>query len=383
MQTATLSENAQLVLDTIAQKPTRGIPHKMLNIMEHAQIDRLAGAPPGSYARDPERIYLAMQKRTGACGTDQFIPRNPLSMGSHGYEPGTERKATTGLERIVRDGMEIDSPEAVAGHLERFVFPALERDAAACNPNDDAAVAALIAGERQVQDFVGPDILKIPYGRGFQFFPAFRYGSYGYVNYFMAYALYPELMERDFRLQADLAEKKSAIAARAYREGSLPPLLRLDHDMADARSTLVDIESLDRIWFPQFVRSIRPLLDAGVRLIWHCDGNLMQMVPRLLEAGLSGFQGFQYEHGMDYEKICAMKARDGRDLIIQAGVSVTKTLPHGSPEDVRRELAWLVEQGPRTGLFLGASSSVAPGAPARNLDALVAGLKHYRQHGRN
>ncbi|MDA0335862.1 MAG: hypothetical protein O2782_11905 [bacterium] len=47
------------------------------------------------------------------------------------------------------------------------------------------------------------------------------------------------------------------------------------------------------------LRSIEPLVQAGVRLLWHCDGNLMEMVPRLLEAGIAGFQGFQYEDGMD------------------------------------------------------------------------------------
>ena len=58
---------------------------------------------------------------------------------------------------------------------------------------------------------------------------------------------------------------------------------RLDHDMADSRGTLVDIKSLDNIWFPHFARAIEPLLKGGIKLVWHCGGNLMQMVPRLLE----------------------------------------------------------------------------------------------------
>ena len=77
-----------------------------------------------------------------------------------------------------------------------------------------------------------------------------------------------------------------------------------------------------------------------------------------------------------------MKTRSGEGLIIQGGVSVTRTLPHGTPEDVRKELAWLVKEGPRTGLFLGASSSVAPGVPWENLKAFVEGLAYYRTHGR-
>ncbi len=109
----------------------------------------------------------------------------------------------------------------------------------------------------------------------------------------------------------------------------------------------------------------------------------MEMVPRLIEAGLGGFQGFQYEDGMDYEKICAMKTCDGEDLIIIAGVSVTVTLPKGTPADVKKEMAWLVEKGPKKGLFLGCSSSIAPGVPWENIQVLIEGFRYYREHGRD
>ena len=85
---------------------------------------------------------------------------------------------------------------------------------------------------------------------------------------------------------------------------------------------------------------------------------------------------------MDYEKICKMKTRDGGDLFIIGGVSVTTTLPHGKPADVQRELRWLVENGPPVGLMLGCSSSIAPGVPIENLRTLIEGFRYYREHGR-
>ncbi len=150
----------------------------------------------------------------------------------------------------------------------------------------------------------------------------------------------------------------------------------------DSRGTLVSIRSLDEIWLPQFARAIQPFLDAGIRLVWLCDGNLMQMVPRLIECGIGGFQGFQYEDGMDYERICRMTDGDGNGLFIIAGVSVTRTLPFGTVADVRTEMRWLVDNGPSVGLMLGPSSSIAPGVPHENLLAFVEGLHYYRQHGR-
>ena len=200
---------------------------------------------------------------------------------------------------------------------------------------------------------------------------------YGYAMYFMTYALYSDVMEKDFALQAEQARLRNQALADAMRDGRTPAYVRLDHDMADSRGTLVSLASLDRVWWPHFVRAIEPLKEVDATLVWHCDGNLMGMIPRLIECGVNGLQGFQYEDGMDYLQITSLRDAQGRPLLIEAGVSVTTTLPHGTPADVREQLRWLVEHGPDVGLFLGASSSVAPGVPWRNLVALAEGLEYY------
>lgn len=373
----TLGDNALLALETIAMRPTRGIPTFCMNPMSHAHLERLAGAEPGAYQADPVPVYLAAQHGLGVCMIDQWIPDNPLTMGDRGYEGGTHG-ATTGAEVVELDGRRIDGPEAVVAHLEQVAFPRLV--AAAAEFDEATHYRHIVAGEAAVQGLFGPDILKVPYAVAS--FPGLAYFSYGYAPYLTAYALYPEVMERHFALQAELALRINRAAARAYREADLPRLLRADHDMADSRGTLVSVESLDRLWFPHFARCMAPLFDAGVRVIWHCDGNLTAMVPRLLEVGLKGFQGFQYEDGMDYEQICRQRAADGDALTIIAGVSVTRTLPFGTPADVRDQLRWLVEHGPRVGLFLGCSSSICPGVPWANMAALTDGLAWYRAHGR-
>ena len=114
---ATLGPQADLARRVLAMESAEGIPQWMLHIMEHAEIEHLAGTAPGSYACNPEQVYLACQKAAGTCFIDQWIPRNPLTMGPRGYESMTERGAMTGAERIVCDGIVIDSPEAVVEHM--------------------------------------------------------------------------------------------------------------------------------------------------------------------------------------------------------------------------------------------------------------------------
>jgi hypothetical protein len=361
-------------------EPCEGIPTWMVHAMDIPYIEHVTGKPPGSFQADPDRVYIEFQRKAGVCMIDQYLATNPLTLSAEGFDHETAHGATTGCDSVTLDGIDIRSCESVAEHLERVVFPRLEREIAATDPDDAEAITALIEGEHKLAELLGPSMLKVPYGNMFCDFPRFRYTDYGYVPYFTAFVTYPEIIERDFALQADLAVRRNTRAAKAILSTGLPRVIRADHDMADGRGTLVDVRMLDRMWFPHFARAVRPLVDAGIRLLWHCDGNLMEMTPRLIEAGIGGFQGFQYECGMDYSRICRMRDRDGGPLMIWAGVSVTRTLPFGTPSDVRDELAWLVREGPKAGLFLGASSSITPGVPWANLDALIEGLAYYRTH---
>lgn len=216
--------NASLALDVLAGRPTQGIPSWLINPMEWRTIDRLAGLPEGSYAREPVPTYMKMQQAVGTCLMDQWIPENPLSMGEHGFEHhGTT--ATTGGGPVILDDRLIDSPEAVVSHLEEVVFPELiarrqDFDAA----TEQAVVHQVLADERRIQHLLGPDILKGGYG--FAHLPGWDYFRYGYEPYFMAVACYPDVIERHFRLQADVLELHNRAVARAIIEGELPRFFR-------------------------------------------------------------------------------------------------------------------------------------------------------------
>ena len=231
--------NAQLALDTIAMRSIAGMPVGGfgINDMQWSHLEELSGNPPGSYPLDPVRVYREFQIQAGVCFIDQWIPDNPLGMRDQGYESTTERGSTTGAEEIIHDGLRIDAPEAVIEHLETKIFPQWEQWGRDLEDNADDIVSKLITDEIAVQQLFGMNMLKGPYG-GFQAFPGFMYGHYGYANYFMAYALYPEVIELGFKLYADFCVLHNRIAARAIIEGGLPRLVRLDHDMADSRGTL-------------------------------------------------------------------------------------------------------------------------------------------------
>ena len=364
--------SAQLAYNTLTGIESVGIPTGLIHIMEHSVIERLACVHAGDYIKDPFGVYFQMLENVGVNMVDQMLADNPLSMGSKGYEDGTADNP------MIVDGVAINSPEDCAGHIESVDLPALKQR---IKDFDEAQIIKdVILSESVAQRMLGRNILKTGYGH--LTFPTLEYVRYGYENFFMAYALYPEIIDSLFRLQAEYAVLKNTAVVKAFQTAGLPLYHRLDHDMADSRGLLVSIKSLERCWIEQFARSIKPAVDAGFTLLWHCDGNLMALIPYLLDAGVNGFHGFQYESGMDYIRICKLKAKSGRDLIIQAGVSVTRELPFGKPSDIMNQMRFLVENGPRTGLFLSFSSSCVPGTPFENIIAAVDGFKYYQTHGR-
>jgi len=66
-----------------------------------------------------------------------------------------------------------------------------------------------------------------------------------------------------------------------------------------------------------------------------------------------------------------LKERYGDRLCFQGGVSVQKTLPFGSAEDVRREVAERIRVlGRKGGYILGPSHYIQAGTPPENIVAM-------------
>jgi len=356
------------------QTPEDGIPSWLLVVMDVGWTERLLGEPEGSYFTDPVGFELRQKRVLRTAFLDQLVcvPQHQVASGFGGRMPHGS---------FERDGIRIDGPEGVKEHYERFLIPALERSVADFPANASAIREQFLAGIRQTQDVLGPDCLRVPYEHT-QCKPVFRYGEYGYESWFMFYATYPELAGEAFRLEADYAMLQNGLLAQAIVDEGLPRLVRSDHDMTDSRGSLVSVASLDRLYFPELERAMGPLIDRGIGLIWHCDGNVNDFIPRLLDIGFVGFQGFQYECGVHYPAVARMTTRKGEPLTLIVGGSVTTTMVHGTPDDVRREMDWLVENSGDSYLALGGTSSICPGTPWGNIDALLESMLHYQEHGK-
>lgn len=126
-----------------------------------------------------------------------------------------------------------------------------------------------------------------------------------------------------------------------------------------------------RLWRTYIEPRVRKLFDAvkksGKFLSIHSCGKVQELFPRLIDMGLDLFNPFQPEV-MD---VFAMHERYGSKLSFWGGLSVQKTLPLGTPEDVKREILQLWTMGKKGGYILSPAHDVPSDVPVENLVTLV------------
>ena len=120
---------------------------------------------------------------------------------------------------------------------------------------------------------------------------------------------------------------------------------------------------------PFHVRLNRAIHEGGARVIYHTDGSVMPAVPGLIDMGIDVLQALQFDaKGMDPLEL---KEKFGDRLCFQGGVSVQKTLPFGTMDEVRREVADRIRVlGSGGGYIFGPSHWIQSGTPPESIAAM-------------
>lgn len=205
------------------------------------------------------------------------------------------------------------------------------------------------------------------------------YTRWGYENYMMAIADDPEALGRYYHHTALRGRLLNEAIALACAKGGIAPFVYGGQDICTAAGPIVSPTVLRQVYFPELKWCLEPLIRNGISVIWHCDGNINPILKDLLDLGVAGLQGFEEEHGVDYEEMAKLTDSGGRPIIVLGCVSVVTTLPHGTPDDVRRAVERsFTAAGKGRGFVLSSTSSVMPEVPHENIDAL---FEHGRRFG--
>ncbi len=125
---------------------------------------------------------------------------------------------------------------------------------------------------------------------------------------------------------------------------------------------------------PRLARLFAPFRDRGMPVIMHSDGQIQQILPDLVEIGLTVLNPVQPEV-LDH---AWLRETFGEKIAYYGGISTQSTLPYGSPEDVHKAVQQTIETlaPDGTGLLLAPSHRMMSDIPMSNVSALIADFKH-------
>lgn len=223
---------------------------------------------------------------------------------------------------------------------------------------------------REQQRFAPLTMFVPPGGCGFHA----AYGLMGQQRF--AYAIYdaPKEVEALLELEGETAYRFAKVVA----EEQLCPLYFIGDDIAYKNGLLFSPAFLRRTFIPMLRRCIEPLHEVGIKVIFHSDGNLWQIMDDLLDVGIDGLNPLEPIAGMELEPL---KKRYGDRLVLVGGIDCSQLLPLGTPDDIRQAVQHAMQvAAPGGGLFIGSSSEVNPATPLENVLAFYQACHEYGRY---
>jgi uroporphyrinogen decarboxylase len=186
----------------------------------------------------------------------------------------------------------------------------------------------------------------------------------GFDNFLMDLALdhvyAAELLERITNIQLVLIKRYLALGVDGGYFGD---------DYGAQKNMLFSPRLWRQLIKPRLARLFAPFLEAGLPVLMHSDGQIAEILPDLIEIGLSVYNPVQPEV-VDHSWL-----RDtfGVKLAYYGGISTQTVLPHGNPSEVRQSvvdcISTLAPTG--TGLLIAPSHRMMLDIPLDNVLAML------------
>jgi len=221
------------------------------------------------------------------------------------------------------------------------------------------------------RDVFAPETLYVPCdGVGF-------HGAYGLMGLqLFSYALYD--CPADVERLIESLNQHALLRAKAFAEVRSAPLFMYGDDIAFKGRAMFAPPVMKRLFYPYLARLCEVLDPAGVKVIFHTDGYIMDIAGDLLDTGIAGLNPIEPLAGNDLGEL---KRRYGKRCIWVGGVDCSQLLPLGTVDDVRRGVKECLQAaGHGGGYFIGSSSEIVPATPVDNILAFYEACHEYGKY---
>ncbi len=141
-------------------------------------------------------------------------------------------------------------------------------------------------------------------------------------------------------------------------------------DFGGQHGLLISPEMWRRFIQPGFAQYVALIQHYGASSMHHTCGSVVDLIPDFIECGLDVLQSLQPEAaGM---KFADLHGRFGEAISFQGGISIQRTMPFGTEDDIREEVARIAASGGSDGGYIFCTShNIQADTPIENITALM------------
>ena len=186
----------------------------------------------------------------------------------------------------------------------------------------------------------------------------------GMENALMDYYTDPDSVHRLFRALTDFY---LAVIERMAADWKVDGVFTSD-DIGTQTGPFFSLPIFREFFKPYYRELIDKAHSLGMHFWLHTCGNIELFLPDFVDIGMDVIHPVQ-KYTMDERRIAE---RFGKDICIWGGFDVQQVIPWGSPEDVRREVRFMIDtyQRPEGRFMLTAGNGVTEDCPIESLEAL-------------
>ena len=147
-------------------------------------------------------------------------------------------------------------------------------------------------------------------------------------------------------------------------------------DFGSQESLLMSLDMWKKFFLPGYKRAYDYARNRGLHTWLHCDGNVKQLIPFLIDAGLEILDPLMPM--IDDMSPYRIVPEYGKHLCFHGTIDVQRLLPFCTEQEVRDEVRRQMETlWSRGGLYMGPSHCIQPGTPLKNILAAYEELNKF------
>ena len=121
-------------------------------------------------------------------------------------------------------------------------------------------------------------------------------------------------------------------------------------DIGGQEGLLMSLDMWEEHIKPYHAKMNKVIHEYGAKVVYHSDGAIMKAVPGLMDMGIDVLEALQFDaRGMNAD---VLKDKYGKRLCFEGGISVQKTLPFGTVDDVISEVEQRIKVLGRDGGYI-------------------------------